>query len=154
MSSARRTLFGFERRWAEAALDAIYPTSACETLPFGIAGLGIAAFLDDLLGRLPWISSVGLRASIWIVALAPLTVLHRVSTIVGLGKNERGLLIQLLLKSRFYAVRQLVLALKATGGLLYASAPPVRARIHERAQKGQPKLRLPVLALVGGNRES
>jgi hypothetical protein len=144
-----RALFRFERVWARAALETIYPTAASRELPLGISVFDVDSFFDDLLVRLPLLTALGLRAAIWLVALAPLFVLHRLSTIARLGATDRRVLILRLLGSQRYAVRQLVYALKATGGLLYGSSATVRGRVlHPPALPARSggKVRLPVLA--------
>jgi hypothetical protein len=146
-----RALFRFERVWARAALDAIYPSAASKDLPVGISAFDVDSFFDDLFLRLPLVTALGLRAAIWMVALAPLFVLHRLSTIARLGSGDRNLLILRLLGSQRYAVRQLVMALKATGGIFYGGAPQIRERVlHPQGRdsgrdSGRVKTRLPML---------
>jgi hypothetical protein len=122
-----RSLARFERNWARAALGAIYPKGASPALPIGIGDLDIEAFLADLLRRIPLTAALGLRVAIWIVALAPVFLMRRLATVARLGPLEQQALVALLLSSSSYAVRQLVMALKATGGLLYGAAESVRA---------------------------
>jgi hypothetical protein len=147
----RRGLFGFERAWAKAALDAIYPAAACEALPQGIAASDLDGFFDDLFIHVPLMVWLGLRVAIWIIALAPLVLLRRLATISMLPPGDRVVVIRRLASSKRYAVRQLVLALKASGGLLYASAPAVRARVLEPASSPSltgNKRRLPLVGRV------
>jgi hypothetical protein len=117
-----RSLARFERNWARAALGAIYPKGASPALPIGIGDLDIEAFLADLLRRIPLTAALGL-----LVALAPVFLMRRLATVARLGPLEQQALVALLLSSSSYAVRQLVMALKATGGLLYGAAESVRA---------------------------
>jgi hypothetical protein len=122
-----RSLSRTERRWARAAFGAIYPSHSCEAIEVGICDLDVEAFLGDLLRRIPLMAVLGLRVGIWIVALAPILVLKRFVTILGLTPGEQQALVIALLSSSSYAIRQLVVALKATGGLLFGGDFAVRS---------------------------
>jgi hypothetical protein len=115
-----------ENRWAEAALAAIFPGSSEQGLD-GISAMNIASYLGDVMAWVPLRAAMGLRVAIWLVALAPLFVLGRLTTIAGLSPAERERLMMVLVASRSYAVRSLVLVLKSFGALLYASDARVRA---------------------------
>jgi hypothetical protein len=123
-----RQLAKFEVRWAEAALGAIFPGESEEGLA-GISGMDVRGFLGDVLRRLPLKAAVGLRLAIWLVALAPLFVLGRLATIARLGVADRERVVGVLVASRSYGVRSLVLILKTMGALLYAGDEAVRTRM-------------------------
>jgi hypothetical protein len=91
--------------------------------------MDIEGYLVDTLKRIPLEPVIGIRAAIWIVALAPLVVLRRARTLAGLAPSDRELVLVALATNPVYAVRQLVLALKALAALLYAGSPTVRARL-------------------------
>ncbi|HEY2512111.1 MAG TPA: hypothetical protein VGI39_14685 [Polyangiaceae bacterium] len=120
------TLTRFERRWAHAAFDTIFPGAERGSLPLGIEDMGLDAFLDETLTSLPFESSIGLRLSVWVIALAPLFVLRRFVTIASLAAEERERVVGAIAASSFYAVRSTVLALKAIGALLYCGDLRVR----------------------------
>lgn len=122
-----RSLTRFEVRNAEAALSAFYPGGARGSLPVGIDALDVRGFLREVFEASPLEPVLGLRLAIWIVALAPLFVLKRAATLASLGQHDREKVIAALVASPTYAIRQLVIALKAIGGLLYCAAPEVRA---------------------------
>jgi hypothetical protein len=122
-----RQLSRTELTWARDAFDAIFPSQ-----PSGAPGVGamnIEGYLQDTFARIPLEPVCGLRIAIWIVALAPLFVLGRLATIHGLSKPDRERVLVGLTMSPVYAVRQLVVALKAMAALLYAGDPSVRARL-------------------------
>ncbi|MBX3220158.1 MAG: hypothetical protein KF795_06530 [Labilithrix sp.] len=118
-------LFGFELAWAAAAFDAVFPERTA--LPHGIARMSPARFFADTVATSPLEQSLGLRLTLWIVALAPLWVLRRPRTIGELRPDERQRVLERLLASPVYAVRQLVVAFKAMGSMLYAQSPEARA---------------------------
>lgn len=118
-------LFGFELTWAAAAFDAVFPERTA--LPHGIARMGPARFLADTIAVSPLEQSIGLRLTLWIVALAPLWILRRPRTISDIGPEERQRVLERLFASPVYAIRQLVVAFKAIGSLLYAQSPEARA---------------------------
>jgi hypothetical protein len=122
-----RSLSRVELRWARAAFECIFPSNACRELPIGIALLDIEGFLADVRTRAPAEAALGLRIAIWIVGLAPIFVLGRLATIASLAVDDRERVLRALLANRIYAIRQLVVLLKAIGALLYAGAEPVRA---------------------------
>ena len=121
-------LAGFENVWAGAALGAMFPGSGAVGLN-GIHAMDIAGFLRAMMRRLPLRAALGLRAAVWIAALAPLFELGRVTTIAGLKPSDRERLVVRLVKSRLYVVRSLIMMLKTFGALLYADDASVRARL-------------------------
>ena len=118
-------LFGFELAWAAAAFDAVFPERTA--LPHGIARMNPARFLADTIAASPLEQSLGLRLTLWIVALAPLWILRRPRTISDIGPDDCQRVLERLFASPVYAVRQLVVAFKAMGSLLYAQSPEARA---------------------------
>lgn len=122
-------LFSFELAWADAAFDAIFPPPPKAALEHGIAPMYPAQFLDDVVRTAPFEQSLGLRLTLWVVALAPIFALRRFATIASLDVDDRPRVIERLLASPIYAVRQLVMGFKAIGALLYAQSPVVRAQM-------------------------
>jgi hypothetical protein len=116
-------LFEFELTWANAAFDAVYPDHPA--LPHGIATLRPEVPFAEVVARSPLEQAIGLRAALWLVALAPLVVLLRPATIASAEPDERQRVFAALLACRVYFVRQLAVALKATAGLLYAQSVEV-----------------------------
>jgi hypothetical protein len=122
-------LFGFELAWAEAAFDAIFPSPPKSGLVHGIAQMKPGVFLDEMLSAAPLEASLGLRVTLWMIALAPLFVLRRFATVTSLDTSDRERLLDRMLSSRIYAVRQLVAGFKAMGSLLYAQSPAIRTQM-------------------------
>jgi hypothetical protein len=144
-------LFDFELAWARAAFGAVFPESVA--MPHGIASLEPERDFADLIAVCPLEQAIGLRLSIWMVALAPLVLLRRARTIAGVSPPEREAVLTLLLASSIYAVRQLTVAFKAMAALLYARAPEIRAAMLDlRAAAVPPPLESGVV-VRGGERE-
>lgn len=117
-----------EHRWAEVAMGTIFPGSA-ETGLRDIRAMDVRTFLRQLMRSVPFQAALGLRMAVWLVALAPLFVLGKLTTIAGLGVADRERVVARLVVSKSYVVRSLVLILKTMGALLYAGDGAVRARM-------------------------
>lgn len=122
-------LTSFERRWVRAIFDTIFPGPARGALPMGAAEMDVDGFFDEMFEQAPFESCLGLRAAIWILALAPLFVLARAATFAKLAASDRERVYLELAASRIYVVRSLVIALKAIGSLLYCGNAVVRSHI-------------------------
>jgi hypothetical protein len=125
-----------ETTWAEAAMGAIFPGSSDAGLA-DIRAMDVRGFLSQIMRTVPFQAALGLRLAVWIVALAPLFVLGRFTTVVGLDQAAREQLIVRLLANRSYALRSLVLILKTIGALLYAGDDAVRARMNAPSPQPQ-----------------
>jgi hypothetical protein len=121
-------LMHFERCWAVASIEAIFPGSSVVGLS-DMRTMNVDGFLRELMHTLPFRAALGVRLAVWLVALAPLFVVLRFSTIARLKLHERELVIAKLAASESYAIRSLVLILKTMGALLYAADDGVRMRI-------------------------
>ncbi|WP_394820825.1 hypothetical protein [Pendulispora albinea] len=142
-----------EMRWAHAAFGAIFPSGSSERLPLGICDLDLESYLAETRSRVPFRSALGLRLAIWLVALAPLFVLHRFATIASLDESSRATVIRNLLTSPIYVVRQLVMLLKAVGAVLYAGAPAVREAILAATPRTIPEVNQSGTRLIGVGRK-
>jgi hypothetical protein len=121
-----------ENTWARAALGAIFPGSSEDGFA-SIGGMDVAGYLASVMDSLPFKPALGLRAAIWLVALAPLFVIGRVATLPGLGQGDRERVVATLFASPSYRLRSLVMLLKTFGALLYAGDDRVRARLRPRS---------------------
>jgi hypothetical protein len=118
-----RRLTRTELVWARDAFDAIFPGHSSSR---GVGTMDIEGYLENLLRTVPLEPAIGIRLAIWIVAFAPLFVVGRFATIHGLSKGDREKVIGKLVTNPIYAIRQLVIALKAVAALLYAGDREVR----------------------------
>lgn len=129
----------FELAWTDAAFDAFYPApenaapgsgpqaNARLALPHGVLEMKPAAFFDDVLAKIPFEQSLGLRVTLWMIALAPLFTIKKVGTIASISVADRYRVLERLVTSRNYFVRQLAMSFKAVAALLYAQSNVIRA---------------------------
>jgi hypothetical protein len=121
----------FESTWAAASLVAIFPGSDEAGLA-GIETMNVTGFLDELVPEMPLHAALGLRLAIWLLALAPLFVIGKLTTLARLGQLDREAVVAKLVASEWYAVRSLVMILKTFGAMLYAGDDRVRTRLLAR----------------------
>ncbi len=113
-------LFAFEEAWARAVLAAMFPVdSEARVEGYGSGFAGIIA-------KAPFEAAVGLRLALLMVVLSPLLLMKRPRTFIGLAPDGKERVLDALLSSSTYVVRQLVMALKTMGALLYARDPAMR----------------------------
>lgn len=133
-------LSAFEDRWALAALGAIFPGSKEDGLA-GIGGMDVSGYLRDVMATLPVKPALGLRAAIWVAALAPLFVIGRLAFITHLRQEDRERVVAALCSSSSYALRSLTMLLKTFGAMLYAGDERIRARLRPAPATGLAVLR-------------
>jgi hypothetical protein len=86
-----------------------------------------ARFFDGVLADIPFEQSLGLRLTLWMIALAPLFTIRRLGTIASIAPEDRTRVLERLVTSPIYVVRQLAMSFKAIATLLYVQSAPVRA---------------------------
>ena len=116
--------FVFEQNWASAVLGAMFPPEPGQSDPPDL-GRGFASIIRSA----PFEAGVGLRLALLLVILSPLFVLGRFRTFMTLDGPSRERLLDALMKSSAYAMRQLLMALKTMGALLYARDENTRKRL-------------------------
>lgn len=127
-SSALRG-FGFERRWLVRVFEALIPSGADARMPFGAADAPMGAFVDDLLARAPLEFVLGLRATLWLIMLAPLFLLGRPKTFLSLDAGARDDVLARLGESSIYLVREAPLLFKTIGCLGFCGLPAVHRKL-------------------------
>jgi len=144
-------LFAFERAWARAVYATLFaapPALAADLAcvpAFGGAAVDGAPgdageFLDVALARAPLEASIGIRLTLWMCALAPLFTVKRVCTITSLEGDDRARVLEAMGKSPVYAIRQLLLGLKAMLALHLAKDVRVRERLSRVAPEHEETL--------------
>jgi hypothetical protein len=116
-------LTNVEATWARDAFEGIFPG------PHGARAFDVEGYLAGVLAGGTLEVALGVRLAVWLVALSPLFVLGRLRTLRGLSVEDRAALLVRLAAHPTYAVRQLVLALKALAALLIFGDPESRARV-------------------------
>jgi hypothetical protein len=123
----RPRLSSFEQAWIDAAFDAIYPEPPSSLLPHGIRSMHPARFFEEVLASVPLEQSIGLRMTLWMVALAPLFMIGRLGTIASITPEDRTRVLTRLVTSPRYVVRQLAMSFKAIATLLYVQSDRIRS---------------------------
>jgi len=117
----------WEQSWATEMLAAFAPQS-----PDGLAPLPGEVDYQNTLRRMlrgsTPLAALGLRLSVWLVALAPIWLLGRCVTFSKLALREQSELLGRLLRHRSLGVRELVMLLKLTAAIALLGTPSVRAR--------------------------
>ena len=151
----RPRLCSFELAWTDAAFDAIYPEPPRSKLPHGVASMHPARFFDSMLASIPLSQFLGLRLTLWMIALAPLFTIRRLGTIASVDEADRGRVLERLVTSPIYVVCQLAMSFKAIATLLYAKSDVVRAAMATPATRPRPRLLLKRIhpVRVGGTHE-
>jgi hypothetical protein len=126
---------GLERKWAVDLLSAFAPdTSSTDEHNDGrvLAPLrgevDYLAMFDRMRRGATRIAAFGLRAALWIVALAPLWQRGRLQTLSTLSIRDRAAALSSLLSHHSLIVRELTLLLKLCAAMALFAAPGVRAR--------------------------
>lgn len=84
--------------------------------------------LETMRRRATRLAALGLRAAIWLLALAPIWTGRSLRTISGLPRAARASLLSELLVHRAFAVRELSLLLKLCASMALLGTRSVRAR--------------------------
>jgi len=135
-----------ERRWALDLLSAFAPEAkhkdshedshkdSCAA-PVEARGLSplpgevdYLAMFDRMRERATWLAALGLRAALWLVALAPVWQRGQMRSLSRLSSQGRALKLAELLTHRSFVVRELTLLLKLCASMALFAAPGVRAR--------------------------
>lgn len=131
----RPHLSSFEIAWTDAAAAAIFPDPEPTSddgarrgshLPEGVASMHPARFFEEVLMAAPFEQALGLRLTLWMVALAPLFTIRRLGTIASISAADRTRVLERLVASPIYAVRQLAMSFKTVITLLYVQSAAVR----------------------------
>jgi hypothetical protein len=123
---------GLERKWAIDLLSAFAPDTSSTGDQKVLAPLPgevdyLAMFTRMRVGATK-LAAFGLRAALWIIALAPLWQRGRLQTLSALPIAARSAALSALLGHRSLIVRELALLLKLCASMALFAAPGVRAR--------------------------
>lgn len=121
-----------ERRWASGVLFAMFPLRDDEAT--FTQDFGLSETLQRFFGGIPFQAALGLRAALMLVVVAPLFLIGRFAFFPSLDARDRMRVLERLMKNSNYAVRQLVVAWKAVGGLVVVGHESLRGA-RERARE-------------------
>ncbi|MCS6914944.1 MAG: hypothetical protein RMK29_11470 [Myxococcales bacterium] len=135
-------LTSWEQRWAAEVGAALLPP---ETLGGIRRELDLGAALGERIRRGGRALALGLRLALWLVWLAPLWRQGRPLTFGALSPAEREALLEALLDSPIYAVRELVMLLKMFFCLAFLGDVEVLRRLgcYDLAGPATPPVPLP-----------
>lgn len=119
-----------------AAFSGLFPRNVHVDLPLCADDIDVKPALQSLLAVAPARAVWGVRAAIVLCAFAPLFIVGRLRTLGSdsVDAEARTLVMERLLASSFYPVRQLAMLVKMMGSFVFARAPQVReAMLRARA---------------------
>jgi len=121
-----------ERRWAVDLLSAFAPESADDGGRAVLAPLpgevDYLAMFERMRKGATKLAALGLRAALWLIALAPLWQRGRLQTLSALSVQARANALADLLVHRSFVVRELTLLLKLCASMALFASKGVRAR--------------------------
>jgi hypothetical protein len=121
-----------ERAMRDALFAAMIPGDPASGLP-PVGEIDLTAFWDELGRAAPLLLRLGLRATVWALAVLPVVVLRVPRTFVGLDEDGRQRFLERAAASGSFLVRQMVLTLKTVACLAYMRDGRVRAVVEGRA---------------------
>lgn len=119
----------YEQKVARAIMCAILPPTESRIAP--IADLDLEGFARYATEDIPLKPALGFRAVIWITLFAPIFVLKKFKTFMGIDEDERDRVVDALIYSSIYEVRALFLFFKAYTSLFFFTSRRVRAQVTE-----------------------
>lgn len=117
----------FEKRWAQALLEAFAPPGEAGLSPTEGEVDYVAGFERMMRSFTPR-AALGLRAALWIAALSPLWMWGKLGGVTRMPIARRSELINALLAHSSFLVRELAFLLKTSASFALLGTPTVRAR--------------------------
>jgi hypothetical protein len=121
-------LLSIERRFVQATLEGFAPEDSHEGLvPYAGEVDYVGAFLTIATSGTDR-ARIGVRAALWLVALAPLWMGFAFSTMAGLPQQKRAEVLDRMLNSSAFVPRELALLIKISAAFALMSTRSIRAR--------------------------
>ena len=140
-------LLPIERRFAQAVLEGFAPTNTSD-------GLIPLEGEVDYVGAFTSIAEsgtdrarIGIRAALWLVALAPLWLGVAFSTMAGLPQEQRAAILDRMLNSSSFVPRELALLIKISAAFALMSTRSVRARTNYDRKAGKEPVAYPPIIM-------
>jgi hypothetical protein len=121
----------FELRVARTIMCAVFPVGADPRITEPIADMDLESFARYATGDVPFKPALGFRAVIWMTLFAPLFVLGRFRTFLGISEDDRDRVVNALISSKIYEIRALFVFFKAYTSLYYFTNARVREQVTE-----------------------
>ncbi len=118
----------FEVRWRDATFAALVPAAPDGSHP-GLAAVDTAKYWEDMERSAPGLVRLGLRASLWAVALLPLLLVGRLCFFASLSQSLKDRMLEKMASSRLYLLRQILATLKMLACFAYFRDPLVREKL-------------------------
>ena len=124
----------WELAWGKAAMETIYSSDESGgasrlTTMIPLSKENADSFLEDIYQHLPFPANLSMRATLWMVGLAPMVKQRKLKTLDRLPPEERLEILQSFSRSESYLLRQSALLLKMNGALSHASTTRMHAVI-------------------------
>src|SRR5690606_24985185 len=142
----RPLMLAHEKRWAQAIMEAFAPPGAEAGLSPEPGEVDYVGWLEAMMREGTPMAAAGLRAALSALNAAPLPAERRGVQLAALPLAERTPLLDALLSSDDYALRELALLLKIQATTALFLSPSVRARSgYDRDRDAPYPMSLPVL---------
>jgi hypothetical protein len=129
VGSSLLRMWRFERRWLVRVFEVLLPRGADPRVPVGAADVAMGRFVDDLLADSSLEFIAGLRLCLWMMMLAPLVVLRKLRTFLGLDPSEQSIVLERLRSNDVYLFREVPMLLKTIACLGFFGLPQVQGSI-------------------------
>ena len=132
-----------ERRWAQAIMEAFAPVGG-EGLAPKSGEVDYVGWLETVIANATPLAAVGVRGALYAINGAPLVLERRRVQFSSLPLEERTRMLDSILSSEDFALRELALLLKIQASAALFASSAVRARSNYDRDRGAP-YSLPVL---------
>jgi hypothetical protein len=119
----------FELDWTAKMMDAVIPAGVEKDFPKSASETGAVKVLEELVAYTPFITALGLRASVWFIEILGPLFAGRLRRFSRLDPGGREQVLAALYKSRVYFIRQMVLLIKMTACFGWGADPETRRGI-------------------------
>jgi hypothetical protein len=123
-------LNALERRHANAILRAFAPENGPEGLVPAEGEVDYTGNLEKMANAMSARARVGVRLALWIVTFAPLWTGMAFATMAGIPVEKRSALLEKMLVSSSFIVRELALVMKIGASFALFASKSIRARSH------------------------
>ncbi len=139
-------LLNVERRFVQAILEAYAPSNSREGLVPLEGEVNYVQAFELVAGGSTDRARFGVRAALWMIALGPIWLGVAFCTMAGLPVEKRAAILDRMLGSNVFIVRELALLIKVSAAFALMGTASVRARSNYDRRAGVAPVVEPVLA--------